>query len=112
VESHKKSLMEELHVLDGLEEVRALVDEEKLRKILVISELENALLMGEISWRQNSRAFWLKEGDKCTKFFPWVANSNRRNNAIEVLAVDGPVSFDQSIIRAHVVQYCDRLFSE
>jgi hypothetical protein len=36
VEYHKKSLMEELRVLDGLEEVRALVDEEKLRKTLVI----------------------------------------------------------------------------
>jgi hypothetical protein len=36
VESHKETLMEGLCVLDGLEEVRALVAKEKLKKTLVI----------------------------------------------------------------------------
>jgi hypothetical protein len=44
--------MEVLRVLYGLEEVRALVDEEKLWKTLVIGVLEKAILMEEISWRQ------------------------------------------------------------
>jgi hypothetical protein len=74
--------MEELCVLNGLEEVRALIVEEKLRKSLVISELEKVNLIDEISWRQKSTVLWLKEGDKCTKFFHRVANSNRRNNSI------------------------------
>jgi hypothetical protein len=38
--------MEELCVLDGLEKVRALVDEEKLRKTFVISELEKSYFNG------------------------------------------------------------------
>jgi hypothetical protein len=40
--------MQELSVLDGLEEVRALVDEdeEKLRKTLVINELEKNFING------------------------------------------------------------------
>jgi hypothetical protein len=41
-----------------------------------------------------------------------VANLNRRNNFIEALTVVGSVSFDQCVIREHIVQYFDRLFSE
>ena len=63
VEAHKKALLDELHVLDGLEEERALVVEENLSKIMVISELEKATLWEEIGWRQKSKALWLKEGD-------------------------------------------------
>jgi len=81
VMSHKKTLME-LYVLYGLEEVRALGPGEKLRKTLVVSELEKVTLMEEISWRQKLRALWLIEGDKCTKFFHRVANSNKRNKSM------------------------------
>ena len=104
--------MEELCVLDGLEKVRALVDEEKLRKTFVISELEKVTLMEEISLRQKSRALWLKNGDKCKKFFYQVANSNRRNNSIEVLSVNDSVSSDQFATREHIVQFYDSLFLE
>jgi hypothetical protein len=83
-----------------------------LRKTLVISELENFTLMEEISWRQKSRALWLKEGDKCIKRFHWVANLNSRNNSIEALLVNDSVSSDQSAIREHIVQYYDSLLSE
>lgn len=69
--------MEELIVLDGWEEERGLCDEEKRRKEIVSGELERATLLEEMSWRQKSRALWLREGDECTKFFHRVANSNR-----------------------------------
>jgi len=61
--------LEELCVLDGVEVERALVAEVKLRKTMVISVLEKATLLEEISWRQESRALWLREGDKCKIFF-------------------------------------------
>jgi hypothetical protein len=67
--------------------------------------------MEEISWRQKSRSLWLKEGDKCTKIFHRVANSNWRNNSIEALAMGVSVSSDQDVIRKHIVQYYNRLFS-
>jgi hypothetical protein len=45
------------------------------------------------------------------KVFLLVANSNRRNNSIESSLVNGLVSFDQTVIRDHIVQFYDRLFS-
>jgi len=112
VEFRKKMHMEELCALDSLEEQRGLTPEEKARKSGVIRDLENSILQEEISWRQKSRALWLKEGDKCTKFFHRVANSNRRCNSIESLSVNGSISSDQQIIRDHVALFYKSLFAE
>jgi hypothetical protein len=92
VEIRKKMHMEELSALDRLEEQRGLTPEEKVRKCVVIRDLEN---YEDISWRQKSRVFWLKDGDKCSKFFHRVTNSNRRSNSIESPSVNDSISSDQ-----------------
>jgi len=90
----KKRLLKELGALDRFEEQRGLAPEEKFRKSEVIRDMENTTLQEEISWRQKSRVLWLKEGDKCTKFFHQIANSNRKSNSIESLSVNGSISSD------------------
>lgn len=55
---------------------------------------------------------WLKEGDKCTKFFHRIANSNRWSNSIELLSVNDLVSSNQPAIKEHIVQLNESLFSE
>jgi hypothetical protein len=78
-------------VLDIIEKGRTLGAEESMKKAEIVSELERFTLMEEVSWRQKSRILWLKEGDKCTKFFHTMANSNRRRNSIDSLLIDGTI---------------------
>ena len=70
------------------------------------------LLLDEITWRQKSRATWLREGNKNTRFFHHVANSNRRINTIGRLMVDGAITTDQVEIGAGLVSFYSRLFAD
>jgi hypothetical protein len=54
----------------------------------------------------------LREGDKNTKIFHWVANSNRRKNTVDSIVVNGSISFDSSEIREHIVQFYTCLYSK
>ena len=94
VGKQKKILLEGIREIDICGEGRGLNEEERRRKDELSSELERLLLYEEISWCQKSRALWLREGDKNTKFFHRVANSNKRNNAIESLSINGSLFSD------------------
>jgi hypothetical protein len=110
VEARNKAWTEELKLLDRTKEGRGL-SKEKVRRLLA-TDLEASLLQEEISCRKKSRVRWLKEGDKCTKFFHQVANANCRNNSIESLIVNGSSTFDPTIISDHIVKFYESLFSE
>ena len=45
--------------------------------------------MEEISSRQESREIWLKKGDKNTRFFYRMANSNRKRNCLAKIKING-----------------------
>jgi hypothetical protein len=54
----------------------------------------------------------MKEGDKCTKFFHSIANSNRRHNAIDSLMIEDNPTSNQTEICEHIVEFYKKLFSE
>ena len=98
--------------LDVREETQPLTAEEKLEQVNLRTEIEKLTLLEEISWRQKSRMLHLREGDASTKFFHRMANSNRRNNGIESLMVDGTLSSDQGMIADCITQFFMNLYLE
>ena len=94
----KQQLWNKLNDLDVREETHPLTTKEKLEQVNLCTDIEKLTLLEEISCRQKSRVLHLREGDANTRFFLRMANSNRRNNGIESLMVDGILSFDQGMI--------------
>jgi hypothetical protein len=112
VERNKRKLFEELQTFVDIEGSGALVEEEIQKKTEIVREIERCSLLEEVSWRQKSRVLWLKEGDKCTKYFHSIANSNRRYNSIDSLMIGDILSFNKTEIGNHVVNFYQKLFHE
>lgn len=49
------------------------------------AELDEMLLREEVMWRQRSRATYLREGDRNTKWFQWKATWRKKKNEITKL---------------------------
>lgn len=110
---HKKtSRMKEILDLDVKEGQEGLSEDEQNMRELLKGEVVQLAHMAETSWRQKSRALWLKEGDNNTSFFHHVANSNRRRNYLGILEVDGHVFEDREDIKTQVEQFYHSLYQE
>ena len=112
IERHKKELEEELGELDRIGEDRELTAEEIIKRNECSHKLERTLFQEEVSWRQKSRALWLKEGDRNTGYFHRVTNSHRRTNIMAVMMVDGNRTENPAAITEHIVQFYKTLYSE
>lgn len=71
-------MLTQLAALDGIQEHRALHEEEIAFRLSLTNEFEEIASKEEIAWRQKSRVIWLKEGDRNTSFFHKTANAHRR----------------------------------
>ncbi|KAK9741666.1 hypothetical protein RND81_03G120700 [Saponaria officinalis] len=78
----------------------------------IIQEIAQLTKQEEIFWRQRSRALWLKEEDKNTKFFHRKAGQRRKNNYIaQITDEDGGTYTEHEQISKVVVDYFKTLFT-
>ena len=66
----------------------------------------------EISWRQKSKALFIKEGDNNTRFFHRLANSHRRTNQIRGVEVEGALYEDESEVTNPIVDFYRKLYQK
>ena len=108
----KKILLTELMGLDAREELLGLSGEDQLRRIQLKGEIEQLASLEEISWRQKSRALYVKEGDNNTCLFHRLANSHRNANHIKKIKVDGVLYEDVVEVCSQLVLFYQGLYKE
>ena len=108
----KKRVLTELLDIDMREEMQVLTPEDKARRMVVKSNIDYLTSLEEISWRQKSKALFIKEGDNNTQFFHRIANSHRRTNQIREVEVDGFRYEDELEVTDHVVDFYKKLYQE
>ena len=86
--------------------------EDKARRLVVKSDIDYLASLEEISWRQKSKALFIKEGDNNTQFFHIIANSHRRANQIREVEVDGFHYEDELEVTDQVVDFYKKLYQE
>ncbi|XP_048620199.1 uncharacterized protein LOC125590614 [Brassica napus] len=76
-----------------------------------LKELSDALKAEEMFWKQKSRVFWLREGDKNTKFFHALTKQRRaRNKITQLLDANGNIVEDEEGLVAIATSYFRQIF--
>ncbi|XP_048593487.1 uncharacterized protein LOC125576967 [Brassica napus] len=76
-----------------------------------LRELSHALKAEEMFWKQKSRVFWLREGDRNTKFFHALTKQRRaRNKITQLLDENGNIIEDEEGLVAIATSYFRQIF--
>ena len=108
----KDAALEKLNHRDSLERLGSLSEEDRSSQRIAKDEFSHCAILEEISWRQKSRALWLKEGDSNTKFFHRMANARRRRNFISSMTVRGVQLDKEEELKEGIGSYFKSLFEE
>ncbi|WMV57474.1 hypothetical protein MTR67_050859 [Solanum verrucosum] len=108
----KQSILNQLAELDLIQDQRILSDDESYLRAVLTVEFEENAKREEVAWRQRSRALWLKEGDRNSKFFHRTANCHKRYNNIDKLIINGTSVIEPAEIRDEVITFYQKLYTE
>ena len=78
--------------------MQTLSSADNARRVEIKADIEYLASLEEITWRQKSKALYLKEGDNNTRFFHRLANSHRHTNTMRGVEVEGILFEDESAI--------------
>ena len=74
-------------------------------------EVQNAVHNQYLFWRDKARVKWLKEGDRCSRFFHSYARIRRANSKLMCLKINNSIVSDLDTISNHIVHYYLTLYS-
>lgn len=78
---------------------------------VAVQELSDALKEEEMFWKQKNRVFWLREGDRNTKFSHVLTKQRRARNRITQLRdATGNVVEDEKGLIAIATSYFSQIF--
>ncbi|EPS58553.1 hypothetical protein M569_16261, partial [Genlisea aurea] len=75
------------------------------------AQLKELWRLDELWWKQRSKAYWLKEGDKNNKFFHSVASQRRQRNKITRLKSHDTWIEDPADIQREFLAFYEQLFT-
>lgn len=89
-------------------------DEQTLESLKCLGNRKRELLrIEESTWRLKSRALWLAEGDRNTKFFHKCASERRSKNAIwRIKSADGSIVYSSKDIQNEAIRYFANFYAK
>lgn len=103
----EKSLLEEIEKLESEGEINLPLIEEKR---LLLENIRKEKMEGHMI---RSRAKWVEEGEKPTRYFCNLENRNYLNKTIKKLELDGnSMIYDQARILDEVKKFYENLYTE
>ncbi|GMP71230.1 hypothetical protein CsSME_00029724 [Camellia sinensis var. sinensis] len=112
VKVQKANILAVLHGLDEKETEGSFSMADAICRVGAWKDYAHVARMEEISYRQKSKCLWLKDGDRNTKFFYWMANAHRRANQIGKERVNGVLFSSEGEVKAGIVSFYQHLFRD
>ena len=107
-----EELEEMIQYFDKISNGRDLMETELAERRAAQAELWVWMKRKETFWAQQSRAKWLKEGDKNTKYFHTLASIRKKKNTILALSTNNGFVNDPAGIHKEATSFFKKIFTE